>query len=400
MQGGAGLSKELTLIFGGDTSIGVESEWIFRGVDPMLRGADLRMVQLEEPFVKAETLAAGRDRTAAALAPLRGRIDLVTLSGNHLYDLGEQGVRDTVDWCRENGIACCGAGSDLTEAEAPAFVEKNGVRVGVLAWNAVGPKLSFASDTKGGCAYVDFIRGYVPLPGTEDPSRLENDVWSLKKPFRLEGEYLGRNFVDPISLERMAAHIRRARQKCDVLIAYFHKGYVHRVAEVADYERLLSHMAIDNGADAVVGTHSHVLHGVEVYKGRAIYHGLNNFIMWTPQLSPLYKGAVRDTATSHNAEWVAKRVERFGFVPDPEYPTYPFHPDSVHCACAKLIIRGGRVAEYRLLPMLVEKDGAPYVHGNDGKGRATLEYIRRITADAGLNAVYRWDGDEVVVEES
>ena len=41
-----------------------------------------------------------------------------------------------------------------------------------------------------------------------------------------------------------------------------------------------------------------------------------------------------------------------------------------------------------------------YVHGNDGKGRATLEYIRRITADAGLNAGYRWDGDEVVVEEN
>ena len=82
-----------------------------------LDAADLRMVQLEEPFVKRETEAAGPDRTVNALAPLRGRMDLVTLSGNHLYDLGEQGVRDTVDWCRENGIACCGGGSDLAEAE-------------------------------------------------------------------------------------------------------------------------------------------------------------------------------------------------------------------------------------------------------------------------------------------
>ena len=120
--------------------------------------------------------------------------------------------------------------------------------------------------------------------------------------------------------------------------------------------------------------------------------------MYTPQLSPLYKGQVKDTATSHNAEWVKKRVERFGFVPDPEYPTYPFHPDSVHCACARLVIRGGRIAEYRLVPMLVEKDGAPYVHGCDEKGRATADYLRRVTAEAGLNARLRWDGDELVIE--
>ena len=196
----------------------------------------------------------------------------------------------------------------------------------------------------------------------------------------------------------MAAHIAEARKRCDVLIAYFHKGYVHRAAELGAYERLLSHMAIDNGADCVVGTHSHILHGLEVYKGRVIYHGLNNFIMYTPQLSPLFKGQVKDTPTSHNAEWVKKRVERFGFVPDPDYPTYPFHPDSVHCACAKLLIREGRIAEYRLVPMLVEKDGAPYVHGKDEKGRAAVDYLRRVTEEAGLNARLRWDGDEVVVE--
>ena len=139
---------DLTLVFGGDTSIGVNCEWMFRGVDPLLASADLRMVQLEEPFVAKETDAAGPDRTTAALAPLKGRIDLVTLSGNHFYDLGEDGVRDTLDWCRRNGIAACGGGLTLAEAEKPAFAEKNGVRVGVLAWNAVGPKMSFASETR------------------------------------------------------------------------------------------------------------------------------------------------------------------------------------------------------------------------------------------------------------
>lgn len=390
-------SGDLTIVFGGDTSIGMNCGWMFRGVDALLQSADLRMVQLEEPFVAHETEAAGPDRTTAALESLKGRIDLVTLAGNHFYDLGEDGVRDTLDWCRSNGIACCGGGRNLAEAERPAFVEKNGIRVGVLAWNAVGPKLSFASETRGGTSFVDFTRAYVPLEA-EDGSRLENDIWALKAPFRLEGEYLGRNFPDPASLDRTAAQIAAAKAECDVLIAYFHKGYVHQVSRLGDYERLLGHLAVDNGADAVIGTHSHILHGVEVYKGKVIYHGLNNFIMYTPQLSPLFKGRVKDTATSHNAEWVKKRVERFGFVPDPSYPTYPFHPDSVHCACAKLVIRGGKLAEYRLIPMLVEKDGAPYVHGNDEKGRATADYLRRITAEAGFNSSLRWDRDELVVE--
>lgn len=385
---------ELSIIFGGDTSFGMGCEWMFRGVDDMLRGADLRFLQLEEPKLAVQTEAAGPDRTTAALSPLRGRADLLTLAGNHLYDLGEQGVRDTVDWCRDNGIPCCGAGSTLEEAEAPAFVEKDGLRVGVLAWNAVGPRSCFAGEGKGGSACIDFVRAYVPLE-EKDPDRLENDVWSLKRPVTVPGEMLGRNFPEPASLERMAELIRRTKARCDILIAYFHKGLVHQVARLGDYERLMSRLAIDSGADAVVGTHAHLLRGVETYKGRAIYHGLNNFIMWTPQLSPLYRGTVKDTATSHNAEWAARRVERFGFVPDPEYPTYPFHPDSVYCACAKLLIRDGAVAEYRLIPMLVEKDGAPYVHGDDPKGRAVLDYVRRITAQAGLNARYRWTGDEV-----
>ncbi len=109
-------SGDLTLIFGGDTSIGLNCEWMFRGMDPLLADADLRMIQLEEPFLARATETVGPDRTTAALEPLKGRIDLVTLSGNHFYDLGEDGVRDTLDWCRRSGITCCGGGRDLAEA--------------------------------------------------------------------------------------------------------------------------------------------------------------------------------------------------------------------------------------------------------------------------------------------
>ena len=36
--------------------------------------------------------------------------------------------------------------------------------------------------------------------------------------------------------------------------------------------------AIEAGADVVSSSHSHILHGIEIYKGKTIFHGLNNFI--------------------------------------------------------------------------------------------------------------------------
>ena len=182
-----------------------------------------------------------------------------------------------------------------------------------------------------------------------------------------------------------------------MLLVYFHKGYVHRPVTVAPWERLLSHIAIDNGADAVMGSHSHIAHGVEVYKGKVIYHGLNNFVMYVPQLSPNFKGEVHGGKDSNNAEWVKKRVERFGFIPDPDYPTYPFHPESVYCPVAKLILEDGAVASYRMVLMKVERDGVPYVHGRGETGQEIFDYMQRITEEAGLNGRLAWDCDEAVI---
>jgi poly-gamma-glutamate capsule biosynthesis protein CapA/YwtB (metallophosphatase superfamily) len=395
--------EKLTLVFGGDMSVGENAADYFRGVETLLAQADFRMAQLEEPYVSSETEFAGKNRTTAALAPLVGKFDLLTLSGNHFYDFGERGVADTVAWCRQNNIVPCGGGINEEEARKPGFVEKNGLRVGVLAYNAVGPKTSFAGPDKGGCAYVDFTRGYIPMSElNQRNTRLENDTWALKEPFNLSEPCMGFNFPSCKSYDALAADVAAARAACDVLLVYFHKGLVHQPARLADYERFLSHVAIDNGADAVMATHSHVARGIEMYKGRAIYHGLNNFIMWTPQLSPRFQGKICDTKDSDNAAWIQARVKRFGFVPDPDYPTYPFHPESVYCYVAKLVFEGtGKNSiSYRVIPMKVECDGVPYVHGDTPMGQECLDYLRKITEAEGLNTVYRWDGDEIVVSEA
>ena len=386
-----------TLLFGGDTSVGRNSAEYLSGVMPLLKDADIRMLHLEEPFVKVQSEKSGADRTTASLAPLVGNVDLMTLCANHLYDFGELGVADSLDWCHENGIATSGGGRNLEEAEKLAIVERDGVRYGVLSYNAIGPTTSFADTDKGGCAYVGFRRAYI-LDTEKDwrnQHRLEYDIHSIREPVELSGQAMAHNFPDITSWDKVAKQIADARSKCDVLTVYFHKGYVHRVAQLADYEKPLCHMAVDNGADVVVSSHSHQLRGVELYKGKAIYHGLNAFVMWVPQLSPQFKGKIIGDG---NEEWIKARIKRFGFVADPEYPTYPFHPDAIYCMAAKCIVENGRIVENRLVPIVVEKSGIPYPHGNDEKGQAFLDYLNRITKEEELDTQYIWDGEELIIQ--
>ena len=360
--------------------------------------ADLRIAVFRgRAFFKIQSEKSGADRTTASLAPLVGNVDLMTLCANHLYDFGELGVADSLDWCHENGIATSGGGRNLEEAEKLAIVEKDGVRYGVLSYNAIGPTTSFADTDKGGCAFVGFRRAYI-LDTEKDwrnQHRLEYDIHSIREPVELSGQAMAHNFPDITSWDKVAKQIADARSKCDVLTVYFHKGYVHRVAQLADYEKPLCHMAVDNGADVVVSSHSHLLRGVELYKGKAIYHGLNAFVMWVPQLSPQFKGKIIGDG---NEEWIKARIKRFGFVADPEYPTYPFHPYAIYCMAAKCIVENGRIVENRLVPIVVEKSGVPYPHGNDEKGQAFLDYLNRITKEEELDTQYIWDGEELIIQ--
>ena len=88
----------------------------------------------------------------------------------------------------------------------------------------------------------------------------------------------------------------------------------------------------------------------------------------------------------------------FGFIPDPDYPTYPFHPESIYTIAAKLIIEDGKIKETRFIPMIVNKEGVTEVVGNDERGKLVMEYMEKITRGAGLNGKFVWDGDEILIK--
>jgi hypothetical protein len=159
----------------------------------------------------------------------RAGFQVMTLANNHLLDCGRQGVLETLEVMRRLGIATIGAGSNERAAHAPAILEAEGMRIGFLGyyWNrrtsARGPLAGSAMDL---------------------PEALANDI-------------------------------PRLRGAVDRVVVTFHWGVPYERTPSAD-DRRKARMAIELGADAVIGHHTHVIQPLELHCGRPIFYGIGN----------------------------------------------------------------------------------------------------------------------------
>jgi poly-gamma-glutamate synthesis protein (capsule biosynthesis protein) len=197
-------------------------------------------------------------------------------------------------------------------------------------------------------------------------------------------------FADPSTLEAMVAEIEALCHDVDVLIVALHKGLGHTPASVGMYERQIAKAAIDAGADLVVGHHAHILQGMEVYRDRPIFHGLGNFAISTKALS------IDGNSSPERRAWAERRRKLFGFEPDPEYLTYPFHPEAKNAIIAYCEVDRQGVKSAGFIPCFVNKLSQPEVLRDDERGRAVARYVEDITGRAGLRgAKFEWTGDRV-----
>lgn len=345
---------------------------------PALSRGDVVIGHVEVPHttstaqVSTDVPAHPADPAALDVLPEAG-FHVVTLAGNHVYDCGDAGVSDTLTYAHRAGLATAGAGSTLDEARRAAIVQRDGLRIGVLSYNCVGPRESWANSAKPGCAYIWVLTHY------------ELDHASPGGPPRVY------TFADPASLDAMAADVAALRQHVDVVTVALHKGVGHTPVTVAMYERPVARAAIDAGADAVFAHHAHIMRGIEVYRGRPIYHGLGNFVTVTRALTP------SGTDSAERQAWARRRVELYGFTPDPDMPYYPFHPESRNTAIAVCRFDGDGLSEAGFVPCWIDDLGRPTSLGRDAGGEAVADYIRRISEEAGFAADLGWRGDEVVI---
>ncbi len=79
------------------------------------------------------------------------------------------------------------------------------------------------------------------------------------------------------SAEPLKANIQKVKNEgAELIIVIFHWGYELHEAP-SENQRMLGHLAIDEGADLVCGHHPHTLQGIEQYKGKNIVYSLGNF---------------------------------------------------------------------------------------------------------------------------
>jgi poly-gamma-glutamate capsule biosynthesis protein CapA/YwtB (metallophosphatase superfamily) len=368
--------EALTVLLTGDLIIDEpDPDTYFEPARPVLRAADLVVGHVEVPF----TL----EREGTRNVPLEARdpkklsalkhagIAAASLAANHLYDEGTVGVRDTIAGLCAQGIQPFGAGANLAEARQPAILERKGRRLGFLSYNAVGPKESWAGSNKAGGAYVHILTSY----------ELDHAT-----PGGTPNVYTG---ADAQSLLEMAEDIHKLRASCDVVCVSLHKGTVHTPGLVMAYEKQVARAAVDAGADVVVGHHAHLLRGIEVYKGKPIFHGLGNFVTVTHALSP--------TGAVDMNDWAVRRLKLFGFAPDPETPEYPFHPESRNAMLAKFVVDGNGAPQVTFLPCWINRRSQPEVVGRDERGEQVLAYVDQITRQAGFHTRLEWRGDEVAI---
>jgi poly-gamma-glutamate synthesis protein (capsule biosynthesis protein) len=70
--------------------------------------------------------------------------------------------------------------------------------------------------------------------------------------------------------------ISQLKEEADVIILYVHWG-IERDEAPSEAQRTLAKQWIDNGVDLVIGSHPHVVQGIENYNGKDIVYSLGNF---------------------------------------------------------------------------------------------------------------------------
>ena len=193
-------------------------DYFFKNVRSILEEDDLSIVNMEGTLTSSEDR---QDKTFAFKGPAEyakilsgGSIEAANMANNHSHDYGEQSYTDTLKALEDEGIVTFGY-------EHVKILDIKGVKVGVTGIYELAEHL-------------------------EKKQQVKENIAALKE------------------------------SGAQLIIVNFHWG-IEREYIPNDTQKQLAHLAIDEGADLVIGHHPHVLQGVEKYKDKYIAYSLGNF---------------------------------------------------------------------------------------------------------------------------
>lgn len=234
-----------------------------------LRKADLTVGNLETPVTERgeqqDKKYVFRSSPLSVHAMVEAGFDLVSLANNHVLDYGVDGLNDTLDHLNEAGLPFAGAGRNDGEAYKPVYLERGGQRIAFVGLSRVIPAVTWgATPDRPGVAV------------TYDPTRALQSI-------------------------------EEAREEADLIVVLVHWG-IELKETPESYQVELGHQYIDAGADLVIGSHPHVLQGLESYKGKWIAYSLGNFIFTTSQESATWETVILEASCTKDGDCELKLI--------------------------------------------------------------------------------------------
>jgi len=247
--------KPTTLIFVGDIMLdrGVklavkkygneDFKFPFLKMAENLNEADILFGNLEGPIsdkgVKVGSIYSFRNSPKAIEGLKFAGFDILSVANNHIFDYGRIAMEDTFLRLKEVGIDYLGGGFSETEAYFPIIKEVNG------STGSPQARIAFLAYTNLGTSY-----------------------WSAKE------NQSGTAWLNEENLER---GVKEAKEKADIVIVSMHFGEEYKTSSNAE-QKYFAHLAIDSGADLVIGHHPHVIQEIERYNNGYIAYSLGNFV--------------------------------------------------------------------------------------------------------------------------
>lgn len=186
--------------------------------------------------------------------------DVIAMANNHMLDKTSKGMRESIQYWKSKAPYVVKTGAYLDEAELQKveYIERNGIKIGLVSCTEGTNGLSLPADSE-----LRYIR-------TADE-------------------------------ETLKAKIQRAKANCDAVLVNVHWGNEYTVTPTSVQRDLAKKMA-DWGADVIIGHHPHVIQPVE-YIERAdggktlVAFSLGNFISQQNTAARMIGGMLHYTLT-------------------------------------------------------------------------------------------------------
>lgn len=261
------------------TDGGYDFEYAYENIRPLISG-DINILNQETPICndifEPSTYPCFNSPTQLGNQMLSLGFNVFNHANNHILDRGVKGTEATLDyWATKENVTVCGAYRNEEDMNNIRLREENGITFSFLG---------FTEHTNG-------------LKVRED-----SDV----------------KIIYTADLETIERQITEAKKLSDVVVVSVHWG-VENSHIISDAQRSLAQKMADWGADIIIGTHPHVIQGMEFIKRSdgtpvLVAYSLGNFIS-AQDVNNRMIGGVLDLNVRKNGATGEITIEDVKFIP-------------------------------------------------------------------------------------